>query len=168
MVCQTFNFYRMKTPNIDVKEMRNIFIDGFQSHHSGEYIKNALKWFDKYFERPDSQFASQSQSKPEPGKSIDELLKGCEHDGSFIPVSEVKRLMEEYRNQSQKMPTDEMSPRIAKLIIKIRDLFIEAKSDPLDTMEEIWHFLYKIASPNYDKLSEDVWKEIETIALHMD
>ena len=23
----------------------------------------------------------------------DEILKGCEHDGSFIPVSEVKRLM---------------------------------------------------------------------------
>lgn len=29
-------------------------------------------------------------------KTIDEILKECEHDGSYIPVSEVKRLMQEY------------------------------------------------------------------------
>jgi len=38
-------------------------------------------------------------------KTIDELLKGCEHDGSYIPVNEVKRLMEEHRQQG--MPTEE-------------------------------------------------------------
>lgn len=37
---------------------------------------------------------------PVTGKSIDELFSECEHDGSFIPVSEVKRLMEAYRPQS--------------------------------------------------------------------
>ena len=60
--------------------------------------------------------------------------------------------------------SNEISPRVAKLIIQIRDLFIEAKDTPLDTMEEIWHFLYQIASPNYDKLCEDVWSELEEIA----
>jgi hypothetical protein len=30
------------------------------------------------------------------------ILKGCEHDGSFIPVSEVKRLMEEYSQEVSK------------------------------------------------------------------
>lgn len=28
--------------------------------------------------------------------TIDEMLIGCEHDGSFIPVWEVKRLMKEF------------------------------------------------------------------------
>lgn len=27
---------------------------------------------------------------------MNKLLRGCEHDGSFIPVNEVKRLMQEY------------------------------------------------------------------------
>jgi hypothetical protein len=57
-----------------------------------------------------------------------------------------------------------MSPRVAKLIIQIRDLFVEAKQTPLDTMEDIWHFLYQIASPNYDKECMEVWDEIEKIA----
>ena len=26
----------------------------------------------------------------------DEIMKGCEHDGSYIPVNEVRRLMDEY------------------------------------------------------------------------
>lgn len=29
----------------------------------------------------------------------EEILKGCEHDGSFIPVNEVKRAMQEYADQ---------------------------------------------------------------------
>lgn len=28
--------------------------------------------------------------------TVEKLLEGCEHDGSFIPVGEVKRLMKEY------------------------------------------------------------------------
>lgn len=28
--------------------------------------------------------------------TIVKLLEGCEHDGSYIPVGEVKRLMKEY------------------------------------------------------------------------
>jgi hypothetical protein len=30
---------------------------------------------------------------------INKLLKGCEHDGSYVPVSEVERLMRESRKQ---------------------------------------------------------------------
>jgi hypothetical protein len=33
-------------------------------------------------------------------KPAKEFLKGCEHDGSFIPVREVIRLMEEYAKQN--------------------------------------------------------------------
>ncbi len=32
-------------------------------------------------------------------KTKEEILIGCEHDGSFIPVSEVKRLMDVYAKQ---------------------------------------------------------------------
>ena len=28
--------------------------------------------------------------------TVEKLLEGCEHDGSYIPVDEVKRLMKEY------------------------------------------------------------------------
>lgn len=28
--------------------------------------------------------------------TVETLLEGCEHDGSYIPVGEVKRLMKEY------------------------------------------------------------------------
>lgn len=80
-----------------------------------------------------------------------------------IRVSIILEAMEEYH--SQFALTKEMSPRVAKLIIQIRDLFIEAKDTPLDTMEEIWHFLYQIASPNYDKECSDVWSELELLAI---
>ena len=42
-------------------------------------------------------------------KTIDEMLIGCEHDGSFIPAKEVKRLMLKYadsfklKNRSDKI-----------------------------------------------------------------
>lgn len=35
-------------------------------------------------------------------KLIDEILKGCEHDGSYIPVTEVKRLMQSYHESKLK------------------------------------------------------------------
>ena len=45
---------------------------------------------------------------------FDKLLIGCEHDGSFIPVSEVKRLMKE----------------TAKNIFKETDNIVEGWIDP--------------------------------------
>lgn len=35
-------------------------------------------------------------------KNAEEFLKGCEHDGSYIPVSEVLRLMEQYASIREK------------------------------------------------------------------
>ena len=52
----------------------------------------------------------------------------------------------------------EMSPRVAKLILQIKDSVIR------DDMEDVYHYLYQIASPDYDKLFDDVWSEIEEIA----
>ena len=100
-------------------------------------------------------------------KTAEEILiehKLCPEDMAHYKIWDyVLEAMEAYH--SQHTLSREMSPRVAKLIIQIRDLFIEAKDSPLDTVEEIWHFLYQIASPNYDKMSDNVWKEIESIAL---
>jgi hypothetical protein len=35
-------------------------------------------------------------------KLAEEILKGCEHDGSYIPVTEVKRLMQTYHKAKRK------------------------------------------------------------------
>ena len=45
-------------------------------------------------------------------KEIDEFLIGCEHDGSYIPVDEVKRLMKEYADRvlSEKMKDKTVCP----------------------------------------------------------
>jgi hypothetical protein len=32
-------------------------------------------------------------------KTIEKIIKGCDHDGSFIPISQVKLLMHEYAEQ---------------------------------------------------------------------
>ena len=43
-------------------------------------------------------------------------------------------------------------------ILKIRDAMIEKDYN------EAWHWLYQIASPNFDKNCEDVWTELEKLA----
>lgn len=48
-------------------------------------------------------------------KTIEDTLKGCKHDGSYIPVSEVKRLMKEYASE-QCQKRDEL--------IDVMDFFI--------------------------------------------
>jgi hypothetical protein len=56
----------------------------------------------------------------------------------------------------------EVSPRVAALILKVRDEL--AKGD----VDEAYHWLYQISAPNFDKLITDepdgVWKDIEAIA----
>ena len=59
---------------------------------------------------------------------------------------------------------DEISPRVAKLILQMRDIYIQTDIIDDPNVEEMWHLLYQIASPNYDKLYENVWSEIEKIA----
>lgn len=49
-----------------------------------------------------------------------------------------------------------LSPEIAGKILKARDAFVEGDYD------NVWHWIYSIASPNYDKT--DPWEELEKIA----
>jgi len=51
-----------------------------------------------------------------------------------------------------------LSPDIAENILKVRDAIIEKDYD------EAWHWLYTIASPNYDKTADEVWTDLERIA----
>lgn len=79
------------------------------------------------------------------------------HNGitySMINESIVYRAMEAYAQEfadQQQIPKD-----VAEKILKVRDAFIER--DP----SEAWHWLYNIASPNYDK--KEPWEELEMIA----
>jgi hypothetical protein len=60
---------------------------------------------------------------------------------------------------------NEMSPRIAKIILNIRDACLNSEKDLLD---EVWHNLYEIISPDYDKLSAKIdkeWEDIKNISL---
>jgi len=47
------------------------------------------------------------------GVNVDEMLKGCEHDGSYIPVSEIRRLLIKCAQQSSNV-TDEDIEKAAK------------------------------------------------------
>ena len=51
---------------------------------------------------------------------------------------------------------DEMSPRVAKLLLKIRDEIAK------ENISEAYHALYEIASPDFDKT--EPWENIERIA----
>jgi len=52
---------------------------------------------------------------------------------------------------------EEISPRVAKLILGIRDALA------LDNEKEAYHLLYQITSPKFDKTTE-LWKDVEAIA----
>lgn len=51
-----------------------------------------------------------------------------------------------------------LSKDIAEKILKVRDALAVNDSD------EAYHWLYQIGSPNFDKDSEDVWRELELIS----
>ena len=53
---------------------------------------------------------SETPLLPAKGVTVEEFLKGCKHDGSYIPVSEVIRLMNEFAAQQQ--PTAEGAEEI--------------------------------------------------------
>ena len=58
------------------------------------------------------------QAKPCPfcgeGATAEEFLKGCEHDGSFIPVHEVIRLMNAFAASQKQQPTAEGAEETAQ------------------------------------------------------
>jgi hypothetical protein len=49
---------------------------------------------------------------PAEGATAEEFLKGCEHDGSFIPVHEVIRLMNAFAASQKQQPTAEGAEEI--------------------------------------------------------
>jgi hypothetical protein len=49
-----------------------------------------------------------------------------------------------------------LPPDVAEKILKARDSFVEKDYD------EVWHWLYSIASPNFDKT--EPWKDLERVA----
>lgn len=57
-----------------------------------------------------------------------------------------------------KLEEKEVSPRVAKLLLGIRDELAKLDQCP----EEAYHLLYQIASPNFDKT--EPWAELEKIA----
>jgi hypothetical protein len=77
--------------------------------------------------------------------------------------SEISALDKQIAESKPETLTKDMTPRVAKLIIQIRDLFI-TQSNPAEINEETWHLLYQIASPNFDKNYDEVWKEIESLS----
>jgi hypothetical protein len=52
--------------------------------------------------------------------------------------------------------THMLPPDVSEKILKARDAFVEKD------YEEVWHWLYSIASPNYDKT--DPWEDLERMA----
>ena len=58
---------------------------------------------------------------PAEGATAEEFLKGCEHDGSFIPVHEVIRLMNAFAASQKQQPTAEGAEKLQKLMTDISE-----------------------------------------------
>jgi len=70
-------------------------------------------------------------------KTITEMLVHCEHDGSMIPVSEVRRLMREYTGE-QCHKRDELLSISHKLIGEIIDNY---EADAINLPAEMYNEL---------------------------
>jgi len=55
---------------------------------------------------------------PAEGATAEEFLKGCEHDGSFIPVHEVIRLMNAFAASQKQQPTAEGAEEILASLVE--------------------------------------------------
>lgn len=74
-----------------------------------------------------------------------------------------KNYQEEHeRLQKENSDLKAQTKRWAVQILKVRDAL--AINDYKEACSEGYHELYKIASPDFDKISDEVWKDIETIA----
>jgi len=83
-------------------------------------------------------------------KHIPNLTSGLEYFFDEILAS-----MEEYASLQS---SGGMSQHDAQCILNARDSLIKGDKD------DAYHWLYKIASPKFDKMSEDVWSGLEKIA----
>lgn len=76
-------------------------------------------------------------------------------DGLFDGI---EKHIDDIQKENRELKKRQYSPEVAKKLINMRDEYI--KGD----FEEVWHILYTIASPNFDKYSDEVWEEMERMA----
>lgn len=65
-----------------------------------------------------------------------------------------------FTEDEAKQTENKISKKVAKRLLAIRDALVQ------NYYNEAYHQLYKIASPNVDKMSDEVWAELEAIANH--
>ena len=95
----------------------------------------------------------------------EEFLQAAElGEVSMIDAKHIVSLLDEAKilDRKQNQPSclgavsRSLQPDVAKKILKARDAFVEKDYD------EVWHWLYSIASPNYDKT--EPWEDLERMA----
>lgn len=95
---------------------------------------------------------------PAEGATAEEFLKGCEHDGSFIPVHEVIRLMNAFAASQKQQPTAEGAEEILDGF-NFMDL-----GEPIQTGEfyyrsEVLEAMNKFATLHAQRLAEKMVEE---------
>ena len=84
---------------------------------------------------------------------IDELT-----DGDCLKQSKAKLSGKIVKLKAEAERLKQQRYNWAGFILKVRDALVEKDA------AEAYHWLYQIASPNFDKDSDEVWKEIEKLA----
>lgn len=97
-----------------------------------------------------------------PSSQIEELTKEAERLKTELETErregrqEWERLQIEKVDRYREALEAEMSPRVASLLIKVRDEIAK------ENISEAYHALYQIASPDFDKT--EPWEKVEKIA----
>ena len=77
-----------------------------------------------------------------------------------VPYKLAEKALNKLRESKAELPISGVSNSlphdVAEKILKVRDAYIE------NDIEDVWHHLYSIASPNFDK--KEPWQELEKIA----
>ena len=86
-------------------------------------------------------------------------LDDCHYQDSGM-IEHIAEQMEMYHVEQLRIGicavSSSLPPDVAEKILKARDAFVEQDYD------EVWHWLYSIASPNYDKT--EPWEDLERMA----
>lgn len=91
----------------------------------------------------------------------EEILKGCEHDGSFIPVNEVKRVMQEYSDQENARLTA-INAKQAELIKRFLKGNLEISMCDYSVYQKLREELFALQSGEKEEKTKDaVWYFIE-------
>ena len=148
--------------------------DKYETWASGDVI-DALNDFasqqtadkDRQLQVQQSHIDDQDQLIFEQGKEIDELKVEITAfklvideitDGDCLKQSKAKLSAEIKELKAEVERLKQQRSSWARFILKVRDGLVE------NDAEEAYHWLYQIASPNFDKDIDEVWKEIEEMA----